>query len=131
LKIVANMPVRNESAQGDWKEMEQRQRMLSPTRERGATHIAIIGANELVTGNLPGKSGRSWPACPRARCWLCRRSIYFTGRHRPDARLLSLGQRPHRDAVPRYSGIVLESRREGYQHHHRCTGRSIFPGAIP
>lgn len=36
----------------EWKEMEQRQMLLEVAREQGATHIAIIDADEILTGNL-------------------------------------------------------------------------------
>ena len=43
---------------GDWAEMEHRQRMLNWARhnvtEAGATHIALIDADEILTGNLIG-----------------------------------------------------------------------------
>lgn len=35
-----------------WREMEQRQMLLEEARELGATHIAIVDADEIVTGNL-------------------------------------------------------------------------------
>lgn len=37
---------------GDWNEMEHRQAMLEMARHRGATHIAIVDADEVLTGNL-------------------------------------------------------------------------------
>ncbi len=36
----------------EWREMEQRQMLLNKARECGATHIAIVDADELLTGNL-------------------------------------------------------------------------------
>jgi glycosyltransferase involved in cell wall biosynthesis len=36
-----------------WTEMQHRQLMLDRARGRGATHIAIIDADEIITGNLP------------------------------------------------------------------------------
>lgn len=44
---------------GTWDEMPQRQRMLESARERGATHLAIIDADEVLTGNMlhPGPLG--------------------------------------------------------------------------
>ena len=44
-------------AQTEWAEMAQRQRLLEVARERGATHIATIDADEILTGNLLGLSG--------------------------------------------------------------------------
>lgn len=38
-----------------WSEMEHRQLMLAAARERGATHIAMIDADEILTGNLRPK----------------------------------------------------------------------------
>ena len=35
-----------------WDEMNYRQRMLDASREMGATHIAIVDADEILTGNL-------------------------------------------------------------------------------
>lgn len=37
---------------GTWDEMPHRQRMLEAARERGATNLAIIDADEVLTGNL-------------------------------------------------------------------------------
>jgi glycosyltransferase involved in cell wall biosynthesis len=36
----------------EWREMEQRQMLLEEAREHGATHIAIVDADEVLTGNL-------------------------------------------------------------------------------
>lgn len=35
-----------------WHEMAHRQRLLEAARERGATHIALVDADEVLTGNL-------------------------------------------------------------------------------
>ena len=37
---------------GEWFEMKHRQAMLEKARARGATHIAIVDADEVLTGNL-------------------------------------------------------------------------------
>lgn len=37
---------------GTWREMDHRQRLLLKARSLGATHIAIVDADELLTGNL-------------------------------------------------------------------------------
>lgn len=37
---------------GEWDEMEHRQRMLLYARGLGATHMAIVDADEVITGNL-------------------------------------------------------------------------------
>ncbi len=36
----------------NWDEMEHRQRMLEVAREKGATHIVYVDADEVLTGNL-------------------------------------------------------------------------------
>jgi Glycosyl transferase family 2 len=36
----------------EWREMEMRQRMLIAARKAGASHVAIIDADEVLTGNL-------------------------------------------------------------------------------
>lgn len=43
---------------GTWDEMPQRQRMLEAARGRGATHLAIIDADEVLTG--PGLVQPTW-----------------------------------------------------------------------
>ena len=37
-----------------WAEMSHREQMLELARERGATHIAMVDADEILTGNLIG-----------------------------------------------------------------------------
>lgn len=41
-------------ASGEWTEMQHRQAMLLEARECGATHIAIVDADEVLTGNMVG-----------------------------------------------------------------------------
>ena len=43
---------------GEWLEMEHRQAMLVEAREHGATHLAIIDADEIITG--PGLLECAW-----------------------------------------------------------------------
>jgi len=45
-------------ADTEWAEMAQRQRLLEVARERGATHIAMIDADEILTGNLLPRAAR-------------------------------------------------------------------------
>lgn len=45
---------------GLWNEMPQRQRMLDLARLQGATHIALIDADEILTGNLAPSQVRFW-----------------------------------------------------------------------
>ncbi len=44
--------VRVLAEQGPWDEMRHRQRMLEEARKMGATHIALVDADEILTGNL-------------------------------------------------------------------------------
>lgn len=37
---------------GTWREMAHRQRLLEAARQRGATHIAMVDADEILTGDL-------------------------------------------------------------------------------
>ena len=39
-------------AVGEWDEFQHRQQMLEAARERGATHIAIVDADEVLTANV-------------------------------------------------------------------------------
>jgi len=41
-----------DEADGVWREMAHRQRLLTEARSRGATHIALVDADEVLTGNL-------------------------------------------------------------------------------
>ncbi len=43
-----------------WKEMEHRQWMLEAARRIGATHIAIVDADEVLTGNLLDPDPGTW-----------------------------------------------------------------------
>src|SRR5580704_9704047 len=36
----------------DWPEMSHRQRLLETARQQKATHVAIVDADEVLTGNL-------------------------------------------------------------------------------
>lgn len=51
---------------GPWKEMEQRQSMLDTARRHGATHIATIDADEILSANL--LEHRDSPDCACIRC---------------------------------------------------------------
>jgi hypothetical protein len=45
---------------GEWREMEHRQLMLETARRYRATHLAIVDADELVTGNLMTSKEPPW-----------------------------------------------------------------------
>lgn len=55
--------------QGPWDEMQHRQCMLTAARQRNATHIAIIDADEVVTGDLLPSLRMSVETAPRG--WIC------------------------------------------------------------
>jgi hypothetical protein len=60
-----------------WAEMDHRQKLLTHARERGATHIALIDADEVLTGNLLPLIRRLVETTPAGRIlqlpWLCLR----------------------------------------------------------
>jgi hypothetical protein len=53
---------------GEWLEMQHRQSMLVQARRRGATHIAIIDADELLTGDIVGSIRPLVEHMPRGAC---------------------------------------------------------------
>lgn len=97
-----------------WNEMDHRQMMLERARERRATHIAIVDADEILTANLL--------SC--VRCDADRRMLLEL----PGYNLRgSLGQY-HANGVwgERWFSVSFADdyrlnwcAREGYQHHHR------------
>jgi hypothetical protein len=54
LHEFGNDRVKLKFVDGGWDEMQHRQRMLTMAREFGATHMAIVDADEILTGNLLG-----------------------------------------------------------------------------
>lgn len=50
-----------------WHEMTHRQRMLDTARMRGASHVAIVDADEILTGNLIGSIRAHIEALPAHR----------------------------------------------------------------
>jgi Glycosyl transferase family 2 len=55
----------------EWAEMQHRQHMLEEARLQGATHIAIVDADEILTGNLLNYCGlgeRFYPNVPAGHC---------------------------------------------------------------
>ncbi len=45
---------------GWWDEMQHRQKLIDHARRRGASHIALIDADEILTGNLAPSKVRFW-----------------------------------------------------------------------
>jgi hypothetical protein len=99
-----------------WTEMQHRQQLLEYARGRGATHIAIIDADEILTGNLIPSIRAMVEACPRET-------------------ILTLPGYNMRGGIERYHSNGIWGRRwfstafaddprlhwacEGYDHHHR------------
>jgi hypothetical protein len=53
---VGNRLIIRDDREPEWREMEQRQMMLECARQAGATHLAIIDADEILTGDLVTKT---------------------------------------------------------------------------
>ena len=99
-----------------WREMDYRQRLLNLGRERGATHFAMIDADEAITANAvasmrerverlrPGQVGY----VQTISCW---RNPWS---HRKD-----WGKRPISVAFADAPGLAWKPDDAGYQHHHR------------
>jgi hypothetical protein len=51
----------------EWQEMNHRQKLLEAARKDGATHIAIVDADEILTGNLIGSIRDTIERLPRGR----------------------------------------------------------------
>jgi hypothetical protein len=108
-----------------WEEMEQRTRMLSEARALGATHVAILDSDEILTGNL---IPRMYDACAALiEGWMLELpqinvrgdidTMHTTG--------VWAGQHT---AVVFKDEPVLSWRpdHKGYQHHHRAPHGRMF-----
>lgn len=102
-----------------WSEMQHRQMMLDLARTKGATHIAIVDADEVLTGNLLNSTQLreriAWTSgminLPgyNLRCSLNR--YHLTG---------IWGNRWFSTAFCDYPRLYWSSQnRDGYDHHHR------------
>jgi len=64
-----------------WEEMRHRQRLLDRARELGATHIAIVDADEVLSGDLLPTIRDMVYACPKNATmqlpWLCLRDSHL------------------------------------------------------
>lgn len=108
-----------------WKEMEYRQRLLDRARSLGATHLAIVDADEVLTANLL-PSIRDYFSRLREREILQFPMIPIWGsplRRRVDncvwtrARI-TLGFRDHPD-------LFWKAKEDGYDFHHREPYNSV------
>lgn len=99
-----------------WREMAQRQMLLDEAREEGATHIAIVDADEILSANCVGS---------------IKQSIFAA----PDNAIIEVPGYNMRGAIDRYHSNGIWGNRwfslafkdiptlgwatEGYDHHHR------------
>lgn len=113
---------------GDWMEMDFRQAMLEVSRERGATHHAVIDADELLTGgpvrDLIRPTAKKMHegqalALPMIACW---RSV---AQHRVDAGS-PWGSAQTPIVIADSKELTWRPRPDGYQLHGR-----IPHGAYP
>lgn len=102
-----------------WKEMAHRQRLLDTARRRGATHCAIVDADEVLTGNLL-PTIRNEVSTLRAggylQCFLpaCTGAI---DRFREDGSVWSRGFATL--AFADREDLCWQTKHDGYDFHHR------------
>jgi len=110
-----------------WDEMQHRQWLLHHARTMGATHIAIVDADELLTGPLLHTIRNHTAALPRNGIL-----------ELPQICLRGELTRMHSNGVwaEQHTPVVFaddpllrwENAADGYAHHHRTpTGRTLFP----
>jgi glycosyltransferase involved in cell wall biosynthesis len=110
----------------EWQEMRHRQALLTEARQRGATHIAIVDADEVLTGNLlpdiRSMVGKCGVGITMQLFWQCLRGSI---------------NKVHTDGVWGTAEVSMAFRdeercywasRSGYDFHHRQPmGRPFFP----
>lgn len=114
-------------AEGDWNEMQHRQALLDMARSAQATHLAIIDADEVITGNL----------VPRMRD-LCAALPAWHMLELPQINLRGSICRMHKSGIwaDQHTAIVFRDNPalhwaaagDGYQHHARAPkGMALRP----
>ncbi len=107
-----------EESDPTWREMAHRQRLLNAARERGATHCALIDADEVLTGNLlAGIRHESEKLQPRDIAmipWLCMWRSPFHVRVDQFSRFY----RAKKVVAFRDSPDLRYQTDNGYDHHH-------------
>ena len=104
---------------GTWREMAHRQRLLDAARGRGATHCALVDADEVLTGDLLAHVRPAIERLPAGNYLRTRMLAMWRGidRYRDDRSVWS-----NRDdlalAFPVGPGIGWHAA-NGYDHHHR------------
>jgi hypothetical protein len=111
-----------------WDEMSHRQSMLNAARGIGATHIAIVDADEILTGNLLNYRSSDDPGAPLGRSW-CSEVVHGL----PNGHILQLPLYNLRGSLTRYHSNGIWGNRwlsvafaddprlkwEGDKFHHR------------
>lgn len=102
----------------EWREMQHRQRLLEAARKNGATHLAIVDADEVLSGNLLPIIREQVECLPMGSLWqIPMRNIWGSlTQYRRDAScwgsaVTTIAFADRHDLCWRASG--------GYQHHHR------------
>ena len=111
-----------------WEEMAQRQLLLDMARDQGATHIAIVDADEVLTGNLLPYIRQYFQTCPEGYVlqlpWRCLRGSAFryhsSGIWAQQHVSTGFADRPHFH--------WSSAGRGGYDFHHRHPmGQTLTP----
>jgi glycosyltransferase involved in cell wall biosynthesis len=116
-----------------WTEMQHRQFTLDLARAKGATHCAIVDADEIMTGNLATrilKNSLEWSARPESMLQL----PGYNMRGEPDRYHINgtWGQRWFSTAFKDHERLHWSSRdRTGYDHHQREPMGMQFHGYRP
>jgi cellulose synthase/poly-beta-1,6-N-acetylglucosamine synthase-like glycosyltransferase len=112
----------------EWVEMEHRQHLLDLARKRGATHIAMVDADEVLSANLIPDIRRMIEDMPAGMTmqlpWLCLRDTIYQV-HRSGIWGQAFASMAFVDS-PECHWSSAE--RGGYQYHHRHPmGRALIP----
>ena len=109
-----------------WSEMAHRQALLNAARDRGATHIAIVDADEVLTSDLVPHVRKMFEATPKGSVlqlpWLCLRGSIN--------RVHTYGIWAEQNVSIGFvdSEVLHWQAREGYDFHHRHPmGRALVP----
>lgn len=107
-----------EESDPTWNEMQHRMRLLQSARERGATHLAIVDADEILSGNLLPSIREQIECLPLGSYWqLPMRNIWGSlDKYRKDlscwgSAITTLAFADRADLSWKANGA--------YQHHHR------------
>jgi hypothetical protein len=108
----------------EWEEMRLREEMLSQARKHGATHIAIIDADEVLTGNALAEVRTMTEILPDGVClqvpWFQLKGGVIGISHMASA-YMSSGMWAHQNSVVAFKDnpAFHWASRDGYDFHHR------------